>query len=153
MHFDNWNIHHTYEKNWIRNSLILMDGWQFSDNQRGWIIKAGFNERSSTRRFFHFLESCLKSGTPISGSYKLLKNSTFVGFTPNTGHRVCAGNENRFWKEFVSYNLAEIVQCREADSGPNSYEYDAPEMKIDTYCPGWPETERERVGGEALRHG
>ena len=45
MHFDNWNIHHTYEKNWIRNSLILMDGWQFSDNQRGWIIKSGFTGR------------------------------------------------------------------------------------------------------------
>ena len=82
-----------------------------------------------------------------------MKNSTFVGFTPNTGHRVCAGNENRFWKEFVSYNLAEIVQCREQDSGPDSYEYDAPEMRIDMYCPGWPETERERVDGEALRHG
>ena len=105
------------------------------------------------RQLNQFLESCLKSGTPISGSYKTLYNSTFVGFTPNTGHRVCAGNENRFWKEFVSYNLAEIVQCREQDSGPNSYEYDAPEMRIDTYCPGWPETERERVDGEALSHG
>jgi len=49
MHFDNWKIHHTYEKNWIRNALILMDGWQFSDNQRGWIIKSGFNGQSSAR--------------------------------------------------------------------------------------------------------
>jgi len=52
MHFDNWNIHHTYEKNWIRNALVLMDGWQFSDNQRGWIIKSGFYEQSSTHQLY-----------------------------------------------------------------------------------------------------
>ena len=105
------------------------------------------------RKMKQFLESFSKSGSPIMGSYKTLNNSTFVGFTPNTGHRVCAGNENRYWKEFVSYNLAEIVQCREIEASPGFYEYDAPEMRIDMYCPGWPETERERVDGEALRHG
>ena len=58
-HFDNWKIHHTYEKNWIRNAIgwflilmiiavktsflgiirfetlkVLHDGWQLSDNMR-----------------------------------------------------------------------------------------------------------------------
>ena len=55
--------------------------------------------------------------------------------------------------EFVSYNLAEIVACREQDGLPHAYEYDAPEMRIDQYCPGWTENERERLDGEALRHG
>ena len=110
MHFDNWKIHHTYEKNWIRNSLILMDGWQLSDNQRGWIIKPGFIGHmflfitGSTCRSHFMLRlhgsplSPDKSGLPIPGAYKTMNNSTFVGFTPNTGHRVCAGNDNRYWK-------------------------------------------------------
>ena len=66
-----------------------MDGWQFSDNLRGWIIK---------------------SSSPIPGSYKTLDNSIFVGFSPNTGHRICGGSNNRYWKDIYAYNLAEVVE-------------------------------------------
>ena len=39
-YLQDWKIHHTWEKNWARNGEIHMDGWQFSDNTRGYIIKS-----------------------------------------------------------------------------------------------------------------
>ena len=64
--FNGLNIHHTNEKNWVRAASVKLINSFFSDNTRGFIHK----------------------GTdPIPGSRKETRNTTFVGFTRNTGHR------------------------------------------------------------------
>ena len=98
LNFDNWKIHHTWNVNWIRNAISLSTGWELSDNRRSQLLK-GSNR--------------------IPGAYKNFNNALFVGFTRNTGHRVC----NSKFK-----NLAEMGDCQ--DSGPD----------IDRSCPGWTRT-------------
>ena len=85
-HMDDWKIHHTTEMNWVRNEDVRHDGWQYSDNARGWIIK---------------------STTPSAGIRKTFNNALFVGMSKvvySTGlvQSILAGNRydlffNRFF--------------------------------------------------------
>ena len=59
-HMDDWKIHHTSDMNWVRNEDVRHDGWQYSDNGRGWIIK---------------------STTPSAGIRKTFNNALFVGMS------------------------------------------------------------------------
>ena len=59
-HMDDWKIHHTSDMNWVRNEDVRHDGWQYSDNPRGWIIK---------------------STTPSAGIRKTFNNGLFVGMS------------------------------------------------------------------------
>ena len=98
MNFDHWKIHHTWNVNWIRNAISLSTGWEMSDNRRSQLLK-GSNR--------------------IPGAYKNFNNAVFVGFTRNTGHRICG------WKH---KSLTEIGDCQK--SGPD----------IDRIRPGWTRT-------------
>ena len=77
-----WKIHHTLNKNWARNADVQVINGQFSDNNRGYVIKAT---------------------TPVYGAQKSVINSTFVGMTRNTGHKYCANlNRPSAGRDFVT---------------------------------------------------
>ena len=89
LHFDDWKIHHTWKTNWIRNAISLQSGWQFSDNKRSQLMK-GSNR--------------------IPGAYKNFNDGTYVGFTRNTGHRVCGYSFNP-----VAESLTQVETCQYVD--------------------------------------
>ena len=66
-HMDDWKIHHTSDMNWVRNEDVRHDGWQYSDNARGWIIK---------------------STTPSAGIRKTFNNALFVGMSKVWSNRI-----------------------------------------------------------------
>ena len=93
--FNQMNIHHTDGLNWARGCGFSVINSQFSDNFRSWINK----------------------GTgPCPGSIKAIRNSTFIGFTRNTGHRVCmqpSGNAVHH-----SYDLITVRACADTREQP-----------------------------------
>ena len=92
-HMDDWKIHHTTEMNWVRNEDVRHDGWQYSDNARGWIIK---------------------STTPSAGIRKTFNNALFVGMSKvvySTGlvQSILAGNiYDLFFNRFFSFRIRDI---------------------------------------------
>ena len=82
LELNGWKIHHTINKNWARNADVQVNGWQVSDNLRGYVIKAT---------------------TPIYGAQKSVINSVFVGMTRNTGHKYCANmNRRSAGRDFIT---------------------------------------------------
>ena len=79
-HMDDWKIHHTSDMNWVRNEDVRHDGWQYSDNGRGWIIK---------------------STTPSAGIRKTFNNALFVGMSKvwfyNLFQSLIKGSRNPFY--------------------------------------------------------
>ena len=65
----------------------------FSDNSRSWIHK-GTN--------------------PTAGATKSVTNTTFVGFTRNTGHKLCQWDQTR---DYTSKDLLELRQCADPREG------------------------------------
>ena len=94
LHFNGLNIHHTNEKNWSRGASIHLSNCHFSDNTRGWVHK----------------------GTaPVPGATKSFTNSHFVGFTPNTGHKLCTHDLNINLSD--SLDLATPRVCADSRAG------------------------------------
>ena len=78
-------MHHTNEKNWARGADMHLSGCQFSDNTRGWVHK----------------------GTqPTPGATKSVTDSIFVGFTKNTGHKLCTHDAS------LDYDARDLVTPR-----------------------------------------
>ena len=83
--FNGLNMHHTNEKNWARGADMHLQGCQFSDNTRGWVHK----------------------GTaPTPGATKSVTDSIFVGYTKNTGHKLCTHDSN------LDYDSRDLVTPR-----------------------------------------
>ena len=95
MEFNGLNIHHTNEKNWARGASMHLSDCHFSDNSRSWLHKAGAN--------------------PTAGANKSVTNTTFVGFTRNTGHKICTWDLTR---DYTSHDLLQVRQCADNREGP-----------------------------------
>ena len=78
-------MHHTNEKNWVRGADIHLSGCQFSNNMRGWVHK---------------------ETAPTPGATKSVTDSIFIGFTKNTGHKVCTHDKT------LTYDSRDLVTPR-----------------------------------------
>ena len=106
----------------MRNGEVHMDQWQFSDNRRAYQIK---------------------SAKPVPGARKSITNSIFVGFTKNTGHKVCRYQyDNGRFTGPVSYDLVNLRTCSDhpEDDPEAFYHVDTELFPLGTQGPmriGW----------------
>ncbi|CBY20187.1 unnamed protein product [Oikopleura dioica] len=109
-YFVGFKMHHIANKNTIAGAANHLEGWQVSDCFKGYELQATRNTIGSTRS---------------------IKDSTFVGFSKNTGHQRCQQLRDDTNNPKVSVDLVAPITCSDggADSGlgpffpkPNSFD-------------------------------
>ena len=111
-YFVGFKVHHTTKTNKIEGANVHLENWQVSDNAKGF-------------------ESVTSEG--VYGAKKTITDSTFVGFTKNTGHMRCYELDEG--SSIKSKSLDQLMDCSIDDKPqlpkPNSVE----EYKYSWYKP------------------
>ena len=102
-YFVGFKVHHTTRSNKIEGANVHIENWQVSDNAKGFE---------------------LVTSEGVFGAKKTIKDSTFVGFTRNTGHMRCG--ELNHGDKIESKSLDTLMDCSIDDQPqlpkPNSVE-------------------------------